>query len=174
MATLGIKTQMRAAEKLGEQAEVEILSNLPLQITLHYNVCLAPFWATGLIVGLISKMEYLSITHVVILLTLFFITILVEFIRLFLGYYGNLNEKISALSGFWVTSVILQVPIAAFSVLNINIPLPLERILCLYHGVFLLIEIIAGFLMIRKISHYQMAKFRERVLEEEKPKSRND
>ncbi|EJW83875.1 hypothetical protein WUBG_05215 [Wuchereria bancrofti] len=119
-------------------------------------------------------MDYLSMTHVVILLTLFFITILVEFIRLFLGYYGNLNEKISALSGFWVTSVILQVPITAFSVLNINIPLPLERILCLYHGVFLLIEIIAGFLVIRKISYYQMAKFKERVLEEGKPKSRDD
>lgn len=49
--------------------------------------------------------------------------------------------QISALSGFWVTSVILQVPITAFSILNTNIPLPLERILYLYHGVFLLIEV---------------------------------
>uniref|UniRef100_A0A0R3S0L9 Transmembrane protein 17B n=1 Tax=Elaeophora elaphi TaxID=1147741 RepID=A0A0R3S0L9_9BILA len=164
---------MRATKRVDGRAEVEVLSSLPLQIALHYNVCLAPFWAIGLIVGLISKMHYLSITHVVVLSTLLFITIIIELIRLFLGYFGNLGEKISALSGFWVTSVILQAPIAAFWVLNSNIPLPLERSLCLYHGVFLLIEIIAGFLVIRKISHYQMARFKERVLGEE-PKNRED
>ncbi|KAL4002252.1 putative membrane family protein [Acanthocheilonema viteae] len=164
---------MRTIKRFGARAEVEVLSSLPLQIALHYNVCLAPFWATGLIIGLISKMHYLSMTHVAILSTLLFITIIVEFVRLFLGYYGNLGEKISALSGFWITSVILQVPIATFSVLNSNIPLPLERILCLYHGIFLLIEIIAGFLVIRKISRYQMAKFKERMLEEEEPKNRD-
>ncbi|EFO28150.2 hypothetical protein LOAG_00330 [Loa loa] len=163
---------MRATERFTERTEVEVLSSLPLQIALHYNVCLAPFWTIGLIVGLISKMHYLSVTHLVVLLTLLFITVIVEFVRLFLGYYGNLGEKISALSGFWVTSIVLQVPIAAFSFLNINIPTPLEQILSFYHGLFLLIEIIAGFLVIRKISHYQMAKFKERVLEEEKPKNR--
>ncbi|CAG9534026.1 unnamed protein product [Cercopithifilaria johnstoni] len=165
---------MRTTRKFDARSEVEVLSSLPLQIALHYNVCLAPFWAIGLIIGLVSKMHYLSITHVVILSTLLFITIIVEFVRLFLGYYGNLGEKISALSGFWITSIILQVPIAAFLILNINIPLPLERILCLYHGIFLLVEIIAGFLVIRKISCYQMAKFKERMLEEEEPKNRDD
>ncbi|VDK80535.1 unnamed protein product [Litomosoides sigmodontis] len=164
---------MKAAKRFGARAEVEVLSSLPLQIALHYNVCLAPFWATGLVVGLISKMHYLSITHVVILSTLLFITIATEFVRLFLGYYGNLGEKISALSGFWIISIILQVPIASFAILNSNIPLPLERILWLYHGIFLLIEIIAGFLVIRKISHYQVAKFKERMLEEE-PKNRDN
>ncbi|MCP9259173.1 hypothetical protein DINM_002138 [Dirofilaria immitis] len=136
---------------------LKVLSSLPLQIALHYNVCLVPFWAIGLIVGFVSKMHYLSVTHVIILSTLLFITIVVEFIRLFLGYYGNLGEKISALSGFWVASVILQVPIATFSILNINIPLP----------------IIAGFLVIRKISRYQMAKFKQRVLEEDELKNKD-
>ncbi|VDP16353.1 unnamed protein product [Onchocerca flexuosa] len=65
-------------------------------------------------------------------------------------------------------------PIAAFSVLNANISLPIERILYLYHAIFLFIEIIAGFLMIRKISRYQMARFKERVLEEDEPKNRDD
>ncbi|KAM3723892.1 Transmembrane protein 17B [Dirofilaria immitis] len=160
-------------KRFGEKTEVEVLSSLPLQIALHYNVCLVPFWAIGLIVGFVSKMHYLSVTHVIILSTLLFITIVVEFIRLFLGYYGNLGEKISALSGFWVASVILQVPIATFSILNINIPLPVERILYLYHAIFLFIEIIAGFLVIRKISRYQMAKFKQRVLEEDELKNKD-
>uniref|UniRef100_A0A8R1Y888 Uncharacterized protein n=1 Tax=Onchocerca volvulus TaxID=6282 RepID=A0A8R1Y888_ONCVO len=144
-----IKAWMTAMKRFGQKAEVEVLSSLPLQIALHYNVCLAPFWAIGLIISLIIKMHYLSTTNVIIFSTLLFTTIIIEFIRLFLGYYGNLGEKISALSGFWVTSVILQMPIAAFS-------------------------IIAGFLMIRKISRYQMARFKERVLEEDKSKNRDD
>uniref|UniRef100_A0A915AP55 Transmembrane protein 17B n=1 Tax=Parascaris univalens TaxID=6257 RepID=A0A915AP55_PARUN len=146
----------------------ETLSSLPLQVALHYNVCFAPFWALSHIASLLTKYMYLSVTYKVILVAVHMVTVLIEIVRLYLGCYGNLGEKIPALSGFWVTTVILQLPILIFLSVNEDIiPLPLERSVYIIHAAFLLVEIVSGFFVIRRIANYQMTKFKQRVLEED-------
>ncbi|KHN83984.1 Transmembrane protein 17B [Toxocara canis] len=150
------------------EPKTETLSSLRLQIALHFNVCFAPFWAISHIACLLTKYSYLSMTYKVILVAVHTVTILIEIVRLFLGYYGNLGEKIPALSGFWITTVILQLPIVIFLSVNEDIiPLPLERSVYIIHIVFLLVEIFSGFLVVRKIADHQMTKFKQRVLEED-------
>ncbi|VDN50697.1 unnamed protein product, partial [Dracunculus medinensis] len=111
---------------------LEILSSLPLQIALYYNICIAPFW-----------FSYLTLTYKLIVSTTCVVAILIEFIRLYLGYYGNLAEKVPALSGFWITTLVLQTPIEIFLFFSQNvIPLPLERIMYIIHLIFLFFEVI--------------------------------
>uniref|UniRef100_A0A0N5ACH2 Uncharacterized protein n=1 Tax=Syphacia muris TaxID=451379 RepID=A0A0N5ACH2_9BILA len=109
------------------------------------------------------KILLLSNTDKVIIATLNFIGMIIEPVRLYLGYYGNLSEKVSALSGFWIISLILQLPISIFLGFSFHtLTLPLERCVYTLHIGFLLIEvkfrilqklfIIYGFVMIRSIA----------------------
>lgn len=108
------------------------------------------------------------------------VSVLVEIVRPYLGYYGNLAEKIPALSGFWIISLILQMPITLFLCFNQDIyPLPLERFVYLIHFVLLTMEVgyfqlnqyqkiqvlISG-LVIRRLANYQMALFKKRLEQE--------
>ncbi|MFH4984083.1 hypothetical protein AB6A40_010792 [Gnathostoma spinigerum] len=83
----------------------DVLSSLPLQISLHLNACLAPFWAISLITCLLTKYEYLSVSYRVVLVAIYLIVVFVEPIRLYLGFYGNLGQKV----GFLILSLHLMV-----------------------------------------------------------------
>ncbi|TKR67519.1 hypothetical protein L596_023664 [Steinernema carpocapsae] len=146
----------------------ETLTNLPLQMALHFNVYFIPFWAISHIACFIMKYNHLSLTYQVVLTPVHFLYTIIEVVRLYLGYYGNLSEKISALSGFWISSLILQLPIAIFLLSNEEIiPLPLERFAYIVHLLFLLVQILCGFFMIKQLADSQVAKFKRRALEEE-------
>ncbi|VDK20458.1 unnamed protein product [Anisakis simplex] len=85
---------------------------------------------------------YLSMTYKAILVAIHVLTIITEIVRLYLGYYGNIAEKIPALSGFWITTVILQLPMVIFLSVNEDIvPLPLERTVYAIHVVFLIAQV---------------------------------
>jgi hypothetical protein len=87
---------------------LEILSDLTLQLSLHYNLHLAPFLIICQISCLYlkvmwnhpdkttSKFQYdtLHPTYRVILLAIHLILIVVQIVRPMLGYYGNLSEKV--------------------------------------------------------------------------------
>ena len=45
-----------------------------------------------------------------ILVTLLVATTIIEITRLYLGYLGNLTEKVPELAGFWLLTVLLQFP----------------------------------------------------------------
>lgn len=51
--------------------------------------------------------------------------------------------QVPALSGFWITTLVLQTPIEIFLFFSQNvIPLPLERIMYIIHLIFLFFEVI--------------------------------
>ncbi|KAK0421374.1 hypothetical protein QR680_015205 [Steinernema hermaphroditum] len=152
----------------------ETLTSLPLQMALHFNVYFAPFWAISHIACYMMKYKHLSLTYQVVLTPVHFLYTVIEVVRLYLGYYGNLSEKISALSGFWISSLILQMPIAIFLLSNEEIvPLPLERFAYIVHLIFLLIQIFAGFFMIKNLADSQVAKFRQKAMDDEKEEEAN-
>ncbi|KJH48821.1 hypothetical protein DICVIV_05074 [Dictyocaulus viviparus] len=136
------------AVQLSSHRKKESLANLPLQIASHLNAYFAPFLFITEISCLILKYPYLSVTYKVILVAVLIVYILVEVVRLFLAIVGNLGEKIPAISGFWILSLVLQMPIVLFLLLNPDtIFVPVEIITLSIHLLFLIIEIpaISGF-----------------------------
>ena len=93
---LGISKKSPAI-KLGN----EIVSELPLQMALFFNVCYFPAWLIISIVITTVKYDHLNYLYKFVLVTVLVAATVIEIIRLYLGYLGNLTEKvISTLSSF--------------------------------------------------------------------------
>ncbi|XP_068111619.1 transmembrane protein 17A-like isoform X2 [Hyperolius riggenbachi] len=110
-----------------EAGEVDIVSSLPLQISLYFNTFYFPFWWISDVIALQLKYILLPDHYKFILVTLLILMSVIEVIRLFLGYRGNLQEKVPELAGFWLLSILLQLPLLLFLIINPGVePLPLE------------------------------------------------
>nr|XP_033776521.1 transmembrane protein 17 isoform X2 [Geotrypetes seraphini] len=93
-----------------EAVDNEVVSNLPLQMSLYFNVFYFPFWWVCYVTILQLKYSVLPDYYKFILVTILILVSLIEVIRLYLGYMGNLQEKVPELAGFWLLSVLLQLP----------------------------------------------------------------
>ncbi|GIY44703.1 transmembrane protein 17B [Caerostris darwini] len=88
----------------------EVLSSLPLQMCLYFNVNYSPLWILVRIGCLIYKFYDLSQLYQILLTTIIVLMIVVEISRLYLGYVGNLTEKVPELAVYllliivWLTS----------------------------------------------------------------------
>ena len=88
---LGVGNNKKSpAIKLGN----EIVCDLPLQMALFFNVCYFPAWLIIYIVITTVKYEYLNYLYKFILVTVLVAATIIEIIRLYLGYLGNLTEKV--------------------------------------------------------------------------------
>ncbi|KAE9553607.1 hypothetical protein FO519_003202 [Halicephalobus sp. NKZ332] len=144
-------------------------------MALHFHIHIDPIVYIAIIGCLIIKYDKLHPTYQVILVAMYLISILIELVRPYLGYYGNLGEKIPALSGFWITTLILQIPICCFLILNPEIyPLPFERCLLTIHLVFLLVEAWTSFFLVRSLADYQVQKFKATISEEKSEDTKNE
>ena len=86
---LGISKKSPAI-KLGN----EIVSDLPLQMALFFNVCYFPAWLIISIVITTVKYDHLNYLYKFVLVTVLVAATVIEIIRLYLGYLGNLTEKV--------------------------------------------------------------------------------
>ncbi|XP_074844582.1 transmembrane protein 17 isoform X3 [Carettochelys insculpta] len=77
----------------GESLDNEIVSSLPLQMSLYFNLYFFPFWWLSSVVMLQLKYPVLPDYYKFILVTVIVLVSLIEAIRLYLGYMGNLQEK---------------------------------------------------------------------------------
>ncbi|XP_063243613.1 transmembrane protein 17-like isoform X1 [Bacillus rossius redtenbacheri] len=92
--------------------------SLPLQMSLYFNIFFLPVWLITLIVILPVKYECLSDIYRFITVTVVVAVIVVECLRLYLGYLGNVSEQTPELAGFWLLSLLLQLPLQLFLTLN--------------------------------------------------------
>ncbi|XP_064378438.1 transmembrane protein 17B-like isoform X1 [Dromaius novaehollandiae] len=76
----------------------EVLASLPLQMMLYFNVCYFPFWCLAEGTMLQLKYSLLPRYYQLLLAAAFLILSLAEGFRLYLGYIGNLQEKVRASS----------------------------------------------------------------------------
>nr|XP_030123113.1 transmembrane protein 17 isoform X1 [Taeniopygia guttata] len=97
----------------GYRADCEILSSLPLQMSLYFNVYFFPLWWLITVAILYMKYPALSDYYKFILVTIMILVSLTELIRLYLGYVGNLLEKVPELAGFWLLTLLPQLPVVA-------------------------------------------------------------
>ncbi|XP_041349631.1 transmembrane protein 17B-like [Gigantopelta aegis] len=138
----------------------EYVTNLPLQMALYFNVFFSPLWAISSIVILAAKFDSLDVLYQIILTAVYVAYMVIEIIRLYLGYVGNLMERVPELAGFWLLTLLLQFPLIAVLLLNEQSKiLPLERAMHIVKALFIVFEMICGYFAIRIMVDYQVTKF---------------
>uniref|UniRef100_A0A8C1AQX0 Zgc:112294 n=1 Tax=Cyprinus carpio carpio TaxID=630221 RepID=A0A8C1AQX0_CYPCA len=135
------------------------VSVLFVPMLCYFNIFFFPFWWISEVLMLHLKCTYdqcLLVTEMV-LINIF------EVLRVYLGYVGNLKEKVPELAGFWLISFFFQLPILLFFISDEDtIILPHERAVhSLYLG-FLLGELLASFLPLRIMTHKLTQQFHMR------------
>ncbi|TNN00525.1 hypothetical protein fugu_011771 [Takifugu bimaculatus] len=129
------------AEALVTPAYKRVHSSLKLQMSLYFNTWFFPFWWISESVMLHVKYPALSDPYKFILITILVLMTLIETIRLFLGYSGNLQEKVPELAGFWLLTI-LQLVIILFQLFyEAFIIQPLERGVHIVLALFILTQV---------------------------------
>lgn len=138
----------------------DYISSLPFQMALYFNVCFAPFWFICSIAILIIKFSSLLILYKIILVAAYVMFSIIEIIRLYLGYVGNLMERVPELAGSWLLTLLVQCPLIMLLLFNEaqNI-YPLERAIHIVMALFVWFEMICGYFAIRTMVDYQMTRF---------------
>merc|ERR1711953_1603510 len=145
-----------AAVKLGNQ----VVSSLPLQLVLYFNVIYFPFWLGVTVMVMTIKYHLLNYLYKFVPVTVIVAVIIIELVRLYLGYLGNLTEKVPELAGFWLLTILLQLPLQAFLLFNTDLILvPVEKAAGSVMLVLVVAELICGFLALRRITRQQAARF---------------
>ena len=67
------------------------------------------------------KYHLLNYLYKFVLVTILVAVIIIELVRLYLGYLGNLTEKVPELAGFWLLTILLQLPLQGFLLLNTDL-----------------------------------------------------
>ncbi|NXC39377.1 TMM17 protein, partial [Penelope pileata] len=144
-----------------ERAGNEVVTSLPLQMSLYFNVHFFPFWWLSTVVMLQLKYAVLSDYYKFILVTVMILTSLIEVIRLYLGYTGNLQEKVPELAGFWLLSLLLQLPLILFLLFNEDLNIqPLERSVNIIFALFLIFQVTAAFVTLNRMVNKLATQFR--------------
>lgn len=137
-----------------------VLSSLKLQMSLFFNTWFFPFWWISEIVMLHLKYPALPDYYKFILVTVVIVMTLIEAIRLYLGYAGNLQEKVPELAGFWLLSILLQLPLILFQLFNEAILIqPLERGIHIVLAIFILTQALTGFIALRDMVRHTESQF---------------
>ncbi|KAI7813056.1 transmembrane protein 17A [Triplophysa rosa] len=145
------------------EACTEVSSQLPLQMLLYFNSFFFPFWWISEVVMLNVKFSLLPVYYQCLLVTGLVLISIFEVLRVYLGYVGNLKEKVPELAGFWLLSFLFQLPILLFFMTDPDIIiLPLERAVHSLYLAFLLAEILASFLALRVMTRKLALQFHMR------------
>uniref|UniRef100_A0A3B4AL47 Transmembrane protein 17A n=1 Tax=Periophthalmus magnuspinnatus TaxID=409849 RepID=A0A3B4AL47_9GOBI len=143
----------------------ELVSHLPLQMLLYFDMFYFPCWWISAVFMLNVKFEFLPGYYQWLLVTGIVLLTVVEVLRVYLGYTGNLKEKVPELAAFWVVSLTFPVPVLLFFLTDEDaLILPLERAV---HSLFLCLvmaELVASFLALRTMTRKLLLLFHLRQL----------
>ncbi|XP_026469464.1 transmembrane protein 17-like [Ctenocephalides felis] len=138
----------------------DVHTSIVLQILLYVNVRLLPIWSFVTIYCLYFKFDELNRIHRIIMVPLILGVISIECVRLFMGYNGNLREKLSDLAGFWIISTVLQFPLICYILFSPYTLCPIvEKLFYFAVAAMSLIEIFVSFFVVKRLSHYTALKY---------------
>ncbi|XP_003787994.1 transmembrane protein 17 [Otolemur garnettii] len=150
----------RTGPEYNEGPDNEMVSSLALQMSLYFNTYFFPLWWVSCLMMLQMKYSVLPDYYKFIVITIIILITLIEAIRLYLGYMGNLQEKVPELAGFWLLSLLLQLPLILFLLLNEGLTnLPLEKAIHIIFTIFLTFQVIAAFLTLKKMVNQLAVRF---------------
>ncbi|XP_077456037.1 transmembrane protein 17A [Stigmatopora argus] len=123
----------------------QVSCDLPLQMLIYFNVFYLPLWCLSSVCMLEVKFTYLPGYYQGLVITGIVLVTIVELLRLYLGYFGNLEENVPALSFFCVLTLAFQLPVLLFFVTDQGLAiLPLERAVHILFLAFALAECLAA------------------------------
>jgi len=151
----------------------EVASSLPLQMCLYFNLHYSIFWGLLTLALMLFKENYLNVNTAYLILSPLLLSVwfLVEPFRIFFGYVGNLQEKVPQLTGFWLLTLIPQLPISFFFIVALPLQwsgenaatkpmqLPFDRAGSIVMLIFNLSEAIVGYHALRRMVKSQVLKF---------------
>ena len=88
-------SQRNTAENAALRLGNKVVSSLPLQLVLYLNLLYFPCWLGVTILVTSLKYHLLNYLYQFVLITVLVAVIVIEIVRLYLGYLGNLTEKVS-------------------------------------------------------------------------------
>lgn len=156
-----------------KQARIEIdySSSLPLQMLLYFNVCFFPCWLLSLTFVLPVLALSSGTNHTILMVFAFAFKAIIEFIRLYLGYTGNLSERMPELTAFCLLTIIFQIPLSIFLLIyqliaSMGVQLSLVFAVEIIYIAFLTLEAIFGIYAVRIMVTAQTSRFHYRQFEE--------
>ncbi|KAJ7309591.1 hypothetical protein JRQ81_007644 [Phrynocephalus forsythii] len=154
------------------QSGPAVLSSLPLQMLLYFNAFYCPFWCLSEGVMLELKFHLLPNYYQALHVAAYLVIICVEALRLYLGYIGNLQEKVPELAGFALLSFLVEMPTLLFILADPYVlRLPLEIAVHLVLLLFLTSEITAASFALRVMTKKLAMEFFLKQFEEEPEKA---
>ena len=165
------KRRDAARQKQG-RIEIDYSSSLPLQMLLYFNVCFFPCWLFSLtfILPVLAATPN-NTQHLILLVFTFVFKAVIELVRLYLGYAGNLAERMPELTAFCLLTIIFQIPLSIFILIyplvaSIGVRLALIAAVEIIYSVFLIFEGIFGIYAVRIMVSAQSSRFHYRQFEE--------
>ncbi|KAI8823983.1 uncharacterized protein EV422DRAFT_302318 [Fimicolochytrium jonesii] len=143
----------------------EVSSYLPLQILLFFNVWLFPLWTLGMIAIAIWKTTHTEIEGMQRFLMAFALAffVVVECLRLWFGYKGNLLERVPELAGHFLLTLFPQCLIAIYLAFGQRLgqgsTMPIETVINMIYVAFLVPEALCAYIAARNIIRAQSARF---------------
>ncbi|XP_056374265.1 transmembrane protein 17B-like [Hyla sarda] len=138
----------------------EVVSSLPLQMALYFNVLFFPVWFISEFIMLELKYHLLPGYYQFLLITAVTILTLIESLRLYLGYIGNLHEKVPELAGFLLLTLLIQTPLILFLLTDEKILiLPLELAIHTIYIIFLKTELFVSFFVLKIMTRQLATQF---------------
>ncbi|CAD5225997.1 unnamed protein product [Bursaphelenchus okinawaensis] len=147
-----------------EKAYQRIDSSLPFQMLNHFHLHLSPFIIFSQVACFYMKYDRLHPILQIVCAALYIVLITLECVRPYLGYYGNLSEKIPPLSGYCAVTALFNIPINVFFLFNPDvIQLPLEKIVFSFTLTFYVLELIISARLIYRLSQKQIRIIKEQI-----------
>ncbi|CAI9557996.1 unnamed protein product [Staurois parvus] len=144
----------------GNNFSHEVLSSVPLQMALYFNVFFFPFWFISEVIMLELKYFLLPGYYQFLLVTAVTIITVIEILRLYLGYIGNLHEKVPELAGFLLLTFLIQMPLFLFLLTDEKILiLPLELAVHVIYVIFLNMELLVSFFVLKIMTRQLATQF---------------
>ncbi|KAI8925828.1 hypothetical protein BC831DRAFT_426367 [Entophlyctis helioformis] len=143
-----------------------ILSSLPFQMLMYFNIFLYPVWLTGAWLVFTWKMAWFQLSYWHLYQTLFLMLAfsIMEPVRLWLGYNGNLRERVPEISGCFVFSCFPQLLVLVYLLVgqpftSRGFSLPIETALNFVYMCLVVPEIVFGYLAARAIVKQRTIEF---------------
>jgi len=137
-----------------------LLSDVALQVALYLNCFYSPCWFITCVVHLNVKYTKLNQVYKFVLVVVYIVMGFIEIARLYLGYAGNLQEKVPELAGFWLVTFILQLPLTCFLLFNTYAcVLAMEGAVNSIMLAFLLFQVVQGYRTVKRMTDAQVQKF---------------
>lgn len=131
----------------------EYRETLQLQKCLFLNYTIYPFWM--IVVAFFLYIRFDEIGHLAkyLAVAVYGISVFIECMRLFFGRYGNTQARVPELAGFLLLSILMQLPLVSFFLLNQYLKsTPLEITMHLILWFLIASEIILAYFSFKRAS----------------------